>query len=168
MEETYGQKLSKLDDDEDFEIGVTANSRGASLQGHSVQERHAIEDIVLLDGISDEILVSHRAIPFQTYGRVVDFKSDFIMPKIVTRTEFPDFIVIKPQELTSAHTDLTIKAPDSVTKYKVIVMLAKENRFGYTERSILVRNPIFTATQNPPCIKILEIFVVPSADGTTK
>jgi hypothetical protein len=152
---------ANLEDGEDFDIGA----RGAALKGNMV-----IRDRILSpwsDVQSGNWEEAELDLPKAVYWWSVEPPEGELVPEmgtttafpiqeIVTRTEFPDFIVTKPQELTTTYTNITIKAPDAVTKYKAIVMLAKENSFGYAETSFVVRNPIFTATQNPPCIQTID------------
>ncbi|MHA1984878.1 MAG: alpha-2-macroglobulin family protein, partial [Candidatus Hodarchaeales archaeon] len=67
----------------------------------------------------------------------------------VVRTEFPEDIVNRPEKVEGDY-NLEIRSPDSITRYKIFVIACNETHFGVEERSIVVKNPIFTSTLNPP------------------
>ncbi|MFW9993969.1 MAG: alpha-2-macroglobulin family protein [Candidatus Odinarchaeota archaeon] len=77
-------------------------------------------------------------------------KSDDRIPALVVRTEFPEDIVLQPEQVTTQEHSVTMKAPDSITTYRLFGIVCTKTHFGITEKEILVRNPVFTATQNPP------------------
>jgi hypothetical protein len=67
----------------------------------------------------------------------------------VIRTEFPEDVVLLPEK-AEGDRNIEIMSPDSITRYKIFVLACTENYFGVKERSIVVKNPIFTTTLNPP------------------
>ena len=84
------------------------------------------------------------------------------IPHEIIRTEFPEDIVLRPVKINSLETKLSIKAPDSITAYKIFVLICTESYFTVIEKEILVRNPVFTSTQNPPIMILGDQIDIPT------
>ena len=97
------------------------------------------------------------------------YGSSVIMDKVletpvvqqVIRTEFPEDIVNKPEKVSGDH-KFEIKSPDSITRYKIFVIACNETHFGVEERSIVVKNPIFTSTLNPSDMTLGDRITLPT------
>lgn len=102
-------------------------------------ERPRLDELDDLEGVAEESLTTH-----------------------VVRTEFPEDVVIPPQQIGSDETLTTITAPDSITTYRLFFILCTKNSFGVLEKQLLVRNPVFTATQNPPQMILGDELAIPT------
>ncbi|MFW9928671.1 MAG: alpha-2-macroglobulin family protein, partial [Candidatus Thorarchaeota archaeon] len=80
----------------------------------------------------------------------------------IFRTEFPEDIVLEPKLLEKKDTAINIKSPDSITTYKIICVVCSETEFGIVEKKIVVRNPIFTSTLNPPEMILSDDIYIPT------
>ena len=80
----------------------------------------------------------------------------------MVRTEFPEDIVNTPIKIREGTATTVMKSPDSITTYKLFVLVCTENSFGVVELEVLVRNPVFTATLNPPEMVLGDQLAIPT------
>ncbi|MHA2362418.1 MAG: alpha-2-macroglobulin family protein [Candidatus Hodarchaeales archaeon] len=124
---------------------------GRGILRRAVKKQKSGAPFAMLEGLDEMGGFGLEAEESMALEDALDMKSEEeTLPTQVIRTEFPEDIVLKPKLMPEDKITVSIKSPDSITTYRVFGIVCTTTHFGVAEKQVLVRNPVFTATQNPP------------------